>query len=331
MKITEVVLGPGDYQLLPTLDGTYCCCFQKEHYERIEERCWGRLNPDSPISGLCTDLVATCFVFVFHCGANGRTTLCHVVSGTDIAVFNAQMHYVVGEDPCNQVEIVVFRGFLQNISSGESENLKQDHMWLSQTLDRIKTASSNASVHPKPLGYGVVLVEKSSGDVIIPIPPSRANDTPRFLQCFPSPLTLTTLSESKVVDAFYQIQSTASYIASKGTSIPCFEVYDGTCRLAISPSSDDTREIFRIASMHPNFPYFAPIQPSDINIVERVIPTTEMMTYVKGLPTLIQTVGALCEVVGCRKFTTEKPCSSCKGAYYCSKSHQKEDWVNHKA
>ncbi|KAJ6452767.1 hypothetical protein C8R45DRAFT_1040027 [Mycena sanguinolenta] len=331
MKITELVLGPRQYTHLPTPEGTYYC-FQTE-YERIEERGWGCLNPASPISGLCTDLVNTCFVFVFHCEANGRTTLCHVVSGTDIAVFIAQMHYVAGEDPRSQVDIVVFQGRTYgNPEDVPSEILQEDLMWVSQTLDhlRIKTTLCNAFVHPKPLGYGAVLVEKSSGEVTLPVPPTdNPKLFPKLLLCVPSPPTPTTIAKSTVVDAFYRIQSTASFIASKFRSAPCFEVYDGTRRLAIPTSSDDTREIFRIATMHPNFPSFEPIQRSDLDICKRVIPTNEMGTYVKGLPALIQRVGAFCEVAGCRKFTTKK-CLACKGAYYCNKSHQEGHWVEHK-
>ncbi|KAF7338874.1 hypothetical protein MSAN_02210600 [Mycena sanguinolenta] len=333
MKITELILGPREYKLQPTADGTYYFSFQTE-YERIEERGWGCLNPDSPISGLCTDLVDTCFVFVFHCGANGRTTLCHVVSGTDIAVFTAQMRYVAGEDPRSQVDIVVFQGRMYgNPGDAPAEILQEDVMWVSQTLDqlKIKTASCNAFIYPRPLGYGVVLVEKFTGDVTFPIPPTNNSEpVPQFLHCVPSPSTPTTIDKSTVVDAFYRIQSTASFIASDFRSVPCFEVYDGTRRLVIPPSSDDTREIFRIATMHPNFPSFEPIQQSDLDICKRVIPTNEMVTYVKGLPALIQRVGALCEVAGCRKFTTKK-CLACKGAYYCNRSHQEEHWAEHKA
>ncbi|KAJ6568433.1 hypothetical protein DFH09DRAFT_1155386 [Mycena vulgaris] len=333
MKITELVVGPEDYELL--LGPDYWPWFQTE-YERIEERGWGCLNPDSPIPGLCTDFVGTCLVFVFHCGANGRTTLCHALSDTDIAVFDAQMSYVVGEDPRSQVDIIVFQGRAYG-DPGEDvppEILQEDLTWVSQTLDRIriKTTSCNASVHPKPLGYGVVLVEKSSGEVTLPIPPSRANNpepVPKYLQCVLSPPTPTTLDKSRVVDAFYRIQSTASYIASEFRSIPCFKVYNGTRRLAIPPSSDDTREIFRIATMHPNLPSFEPIQRSDLDIWNRVIATSEMEGYVKDLSRLIQRVGALCEVAECRKFTTQK-CSMCRGAYYCSKSHQEEHRVKHK-
>ncbi|KAJ7576527.1 hypothetical protein C8J56DRAFT_970521 [Mycena floridula] len=332
MKITELVVGPGDYKLLSTEDGRHYW-FQTE-YERIEERGWGCLNSDSAIPGLCTDLVDTCFVFVFHCEANGRTTLCHAVSGTDIAVFNTQMRYVTGEDPRSQVDIIVFQG----CAYGDLENdvppeiLQDDLMWVSQILDRIRieTLSCNASIHPKPLSYGVVLVEKSSGEVILPIPPSRANKPiPQFLHCVPSPPTSTTLTKRQAVDAFYRIQSTASFIASKSSSAPCFEVYDGTRRPAIPPSSDDTREIFRIATMHPNFPAFEPIQQSDLDICQRVMSNNEMLGYVEGLPRLIKTVGAPCEVVECREFTTQK-CSKCKGAYYCSSNHQGEHWEKHK-
>ncbi|KAJ6529378.1 hypothetical protein B0H19DRAFT_532148 [Mycena capillaripes] len=331
MKITELCVRPGDYKLLLTSNEAYHW-FQTE-YERIEERGWGCMNPDSQISGLCTDLVDTCFVFVFHCGANGRTTLCHVVSGTDITVFNAQMSYVAGEDPASQVDIVVFQGLTYG-DPGDvpSEILEEDLMWVSQTLDhlRIRMTSCNAFVHPKPLGHGVVLVQKTSGDVILPIPPTNnPQPVPRFLRCALSQPTPTMFAKRRVVDAFYQIQSTASFITSEFRSAPCFEVYDGTRRLVIPPSSDDTREIFRIATMHPNFPSLEPIQQSDLDICKRVIPTNEMATYVKGLPRLLRSVGAPCEVPGCRKFTSEK-CAACRGAYYCSRSHQEQHWGKHK-
>ncbi|KAJ7921483.1 hypothetical protein B0H13DRAFT_1984893 [Mycena leptocephala] len=333
MIIAELVVGPGDYKLLPTEDELYYW-FQTE-YERIEERGWGCLNPDSPIPGLCTDLVATCFVFVVHCAANGRTTLSHVVSDTDPAVFDAQIRYVAGEDPRSHVDIVVFQGqqYGDPRPGVSPEILQEDLTWVSQTLDRIrtKTTSCNASVHPKPLGYGVVLVEKSSGKVTLPTRPAyNPEPVPQFLYCVSSPPTLTTVAKSIVVDKFYRIQSTASYIASEYRSIPCFEVYDGTQRLAIPPSSDHTREIFRIVTIHPNFPSFEPIQQSDLDdISKRVMPTNEMVIYATDLPKLIQRVGAPCEVTGCRKFTTHR-CSRCKGAYFCSRSHQEEHWVKHK-
>lgn len=203
-------------------------------------------------------------------------------------------------------------------------------MWVSQTLDRLKTTSCIASdVYPKPLGYGVVLIEKSLGEITLPIPPNNTTPVPAFLLCFPSPPTHITLAERWVVDAFYRIQSTASFIASGFSVVPCFEVYNGTRKLAIPPSSDDTREIFCIATMHPNFPSFEPIQQSDLDICQRVISTNEMLVYVKDLTRHIGRAGALCEVAGCRKLTTRR-CSKCKGAYYCGKNHQETDSVEHK-
>ncbi|KAJ7477607.1 hypothetical protein FB451DRAFT_1242826 [Mycena latifolia] len=337
MKITELVVGPGAYELI--LPAHYL--FPTE-YERIEERCWGGMSPDSPVLGLCTDLVDTCLVFVFHCEASRRTTLCHVVSGTDLAVFDAQMDYVTAVDSQSQVEILVFRGIAYGNSGNDvpPEILEQDIQWVSQILDRIRAErpSCSASVHPKPLGFGVVLVEKSTAEVTLPTPPSTptAESVPEFLHCRPSPAKDAKYSEllrkirrRQVVDALYRIQSTASFIASSFTRSPCFKVYDGTRRFPIPPSSDDTREIFRIATMHPNFPAFEPIQQSDVDICKRVVPTREMCGYVKSLAGLIS-AGAPCEVKECRKLSTMK-CSTCRGVYYCSRSHQTEHWAEHKA
>ncbi|KAJ7154000.1 hypothetical protein C8R43DRAFT_1106642 [Mycena crocata] len=308
MKVTEVVVGHGDYKWISTEYGPYHW-FQTE-YERIGERGWGCLNPDSPVRGLCTDLVDTCLVFVFHCEGTKRTTLCHAVSGTDIAVFDAQIRYVSGEDQCGQVDIIVFQG----CAYGEDGDNTMDQI-------RTKTMSCSTSLHPKPLDYGVVLVEKSSGEIRLPILPSRADilePVPQYLHCIPSPPTPTTITETGLVDTFYRIQSTTSFIASEFTRQPCFEVYDGSCRLDLPPSSEDTQEVFRIATMHPNFPSLEPIQQWDADVCKRVVRTNEM-----------QGVGAPCEVAACRKLTTKK-CSKCKGAYYCSQNHQEEDWVKHK-
>ncbi|KAJ7751753.1 hypothetical protein DFH07DRAFT_826039 [Mycena maculata] len=335
MKITELVVGPADYKALPSADGAYAGYSFHTEYERIEERGWGCLNPDSPTPGLCTDLVDTCFVFVFHCEANGRTTLCHTVSGIDTAVFDAQMNFVMGENLHPQVDIIVFKGHIYGDPEDTPPEIpNEDLTWASEALDRIKikTPSCNTSIHPKPLDYGVVLVQKSSGNITLPIRPSRAHyplPTPKLLQCFSSPPTLEALDRSRLVEMFHRIQSTASFIASSFTSIPCFKVYDGTCRLAIPPSSDDTREIFRIATMHPDFPSFAPIRQSDLDICTRVVKTKEMWGYVKGLTQLIQRVGAPCEAAECRQLTTNK-CAKCMGAHYCGRTHQVEDWANHK-
>ncbi|KAJ7652537.1 hypothetical protein DFH06DRAFT_1475325 [Mycena polygramma] len=108
MKITELVVGPGGFKL--QINDEAPNYWLQTDYERIEERCWGGLSPDSPVPGLCTDLVDTCFVFVFRCVASGRTTLCHAVSETDPAAFDAQMRYAAGDDARGQVEIVVFKG-----------------------------------------------------------------------------------------------------------------------------------------------------------------------------------------------------------------------------
>ncbi|KAJ7663131.1 hypothetical protein DFH06DRAFT_1189414 [Mycena polygramma] len=334
MKIQELVVGPGAYELLYDDDGFHP--WLPTEYERIEERCWGCMSSDSPISGLCTDLVATCFVFVFHCGGTGRTTLSHVVAGTDLAAFDAQMSYVTGRDAHREVDVLVFKGRAYDESAGlnvRPEILRDDMRWVSQTLDRIrsKEPSCIVSVYPTPLGYGVVLVKKSPKEVILPMPPKfNGANNPNFLHCCSSTLNLTMLATREVYDAFYRIQSTSSYIASNRTSIPCFEVYDGRRRLALPPSSDETREIFRIAAMHPNFPTMEAIQQSDLDICQRVSPTGEMVGYVEDLAQLIQMVGAPCEVEGCRKLTTQK-CAMCRGAHYCSRTHQTEHWVKHKA
>ncbi|KAJ7639729.1 hypothetical protein DFH06DRAFT_1478399 [Mycena polygramma] len=329
MKIQPLVFKHEDFKLLMAVDGLFY--WLPTEYERIEERGWGCLNPDSPIPGLCTDLVATCFVFVFHCAASRRTTLCHAVSGTDTSGFDAQMMYVVGDDPRSEVDLVVFKG----ISYGDPnsgaplappEIMQDDLRWVSQILDHIrsKTPSCNASVHPKALPYGVVLVEKLSGDVTVPTPP-----TPLFrpVQCGPSPPTWQ--SKRSVVDTFYRIQSTAAFVASNSRSYPCFQVYDGMRRLMLPPSSDATKEILRIATMHPSFPSFQAIQRSDWDICRRVVPDRETAGYLETLSSAIKTGGAPCEVEGCRTLTTQK-CSTCKGVYYCSKTHQTEDWMNHR-
>ncbi|KAJ7663153.1 hypothetical protein DFH06DRAFT_345051 [Mycena polygramma] len=330
MKITELVVGPGGFKL--QINDEAPNYWLQTDYERIEERCWGGLSPDSPVPGLCTDLVDTCFVFVFRCVASGRTTLCHAVSETDPAAFDAQMRYAAGDDARGQVEIVVFKGRTYG-EPGDipPEILRDDLRWVSKTLARIrsKTPSCTTSVHPQPLRYGVILIEKSSGDLILPIPPNGAN-RPDFLHCCASTPTPTTLATREVYDAFYRIQSTSSYLASNRRSIPCFEVYDGTRRLGLPPPSARTREIFRIAAMQPNFPSMEAIQQSDLDICQHVAPTREMVGYVEELSKLIQTVGAPCEVEGCRKLTTQK-CAKCKGAHYCSRAHQTENWAEHKA
>ncbi|KAJ6553101.1 hypothetical protein B0H19DRAFT_1295709 [Mycena capillaripes] len=291
MKITELGVRPGDYKLLLTSNETYYW-FQTE-YERIEERGWGCMNPASQISGLCTDLVDTCFVFVFHYGANGRTTLCHVVSGTDITVFNAQMSYFAGADPASQLDTVVFQGLTYGVPGDvPSEILEEDLMWVWQTPDhlRIRTTSCNTFVHPKPLGHGVVLVHRGF---------------PRFLRCVPSQPTSTMFAKRRVVDAFYGIQSTASFIASKFRSVPCFETING--RSSASPSC--TRIL--VLEAYPAV-RLGHLQACDANQRD-------------GDVCEIRMVGAPCEVPGYRKLTTEK-CAACKGAYYCSRSHQEEHW-----
>ncbi|KAJ7274963.1 hypothetical protein C8J57DRAFT_1714684 [Mycena rebaudengoi] len=334
MQIIEQVVGPTDYKQIPFRQSY----FLQTDYERIGERCWGCLSPDSPVPGLCTDLVDTCFVFVFHCAANGRSTLCHTVSGTDIRVFEAQIRYVVGESP-HPVDIIVFRGGAYGIpgfkireSGGVTlENLEEDLAWASQMVDRIKTPSCTTLIYPNSLEYGLVLVEKSTGKITLPIRPRAHHDgpNPAMLWCFSAAPTPATFTKTELVDAFYRIQSTTSFVSSNFERTPSFEVFDGARRLPIPPSSDDTREIFRIATMHPRFPLFKPIQQSDLDIAMRVLRSGEAFRYATSLPLLLEDVGAFCEVAECRQFTATK-CAKCEGAYYCGAEHQRADWKSHK-
>ncbi|KAK7055547.1 hypothetical protein R3P38DRAFT_1360263 [Favolaschia claudopus] len=323
MKIKELEVGPGGYRAVMTLQETVHYYLIQAEYERIEERGWGRMDDDSPIRGFCTDCVATCFVFVFHCEAKARTTLCHVVSGIDSKVFEAQIRYVTdGGGSGNLADIVVLLGrvYASEYRAGSgvpADIIEEDLLWASQTVERLgrNTAVHSASIHPKALCYGVVLVERSTGEITIPIPPTSSIPTPRYLMCASSPLTPESLGKIMIIDEFYRVQSTTSFIASKFTTSPCFEVYDGARRLPVPPSSEDTREIFRIATMHPDFPSLNPIQQWDLDICKRVTSTNEMATYASSLAELMKTVGAPCDEPSCRKLTTRK-CSVCRGAYY---------------
>jgi hypothetical protein len=220
------------------------------------------------------------------------------------------MRYVAGESP-HPVDIIVFRGWAYGIpgfkiheSDDVAPDLEDDLAWASQTVERIKTPSCTTLIYPNSLEYGLVLVEKSTGKITLPIRP-RAGPYPTVLQleCFSSSPTPAAMTKREVADAFYRIQSTTSFISSNFTRVPCFEVYDGARRLPIPPSSDDMREIFRIATMHPNFPLFEPIQRSDSDIAKRQLRTKEMIDYVASLPPLLRIVGAFCEVAECRQFT----------------------------
>ncbi|KAK7055544.1 hypothetical protein R3P38DRAFT_1360220 [Favolaschia claudopus] len=336
MKIKELAVGPGDYESHLSPDGTFYPFFPTD-YERIEERGWGRMSPDSPIRGICTDLVDTCFAFVFHCETNARTSLCHVVSGIDTKVFDSQIRYA-SEDrsPGNPVDIVAFLGHVYGRHPPppdvDPKNIQEDLLWISDQLDLLRKdeAVRGAYAHPTPLSYGAVLVEKSTGQITIPSAPTFRVSVrlPTLLRCLPSSTKYEALTKVRVVDQFYRIQSTSFSIGSRSANVPCFEVYDGIRRVPVPPPTENTRELFRIAIMHPKFPYLDPIQQSDLDIVKRVI-TLENMVYVEGLAMLMQVVGALCDEPSCRRFTKQK-CSRCKGAYYCSRAHQDGQWANHK-
>ncbi|KAJ7633346.1 hypothetical protein DFH06DRAFT_1479608 [Mycena polygramma] len=292
MKITEFVVGSDGLKPQQYPNGTYY--WLQTDYERIEERGWGRLHRDSPVPGLCTDLIETCLVFVFHCGTTGKTTLCHAVSGTDLAVFDAQIRYV-SNDTDSQVELVVLKGRAYGDPGDLPPHIfEEDLAWVSQTLDRIRVRrpTCNASLHSEPTGYGVVLVQKASGDIIIPVPPRYLPAVTKFLHCTSSVLVPEALAKRELLDAFYVTQSAASFVASGFTTVPCFEVYDGTRRLNLPPTSDDTREIFRIVNMHPKFPALAPIRQSDWDIYKRVAPNKEMYCYVQKLCAWMPSAGA---------------------------------------
>lgn len=54
--------------------------YKSSEYFRVPERTWGKIDQSSPVAGLCTDLVDTCFVFIHHCPATQRTTMLHTTS-----------------------------------------------------------------------------------------------------------------------------------------------------------------------------------------------------------------------------------------------------------
>ncbi|KAK7014238.1 hypothetical protein R3P38DRAFT_3002668 [Favolaschia claudopus] len=335
MEIQELAVGPGDFGVLKIAEASFY--WFSTDYERIEERGWGCMSSESPVSGLCTDLVNTCIVFVLHCETNARTALCHVVSGTDRTVFDSQILYVSdSRKEGNRVDIIAFLGHTYGLSpvppDVTPEMIQDDLLWASQTVDFLKTDGvvRGAYVHPKPLPFGAVLVQNSTGRITVLTRPIRFTEAlPELLPCLPPSFTFEDLKRRQFIDSLYQIQSTSSFIASEFTRAPCFQVYDGIQRLAVPPLIDDARDVFRIASMHPNFPALEPIQKRDIDIAKRVVSSNEMKLYIYCLSKQIQAVGALCDEPSCWKFTKQR-CSKCKGAYYCSKEHQDGQWALHK-
>ncbi|KAF7293978.1 hypothetical protein MKEN_01461600 [Mycena kentingensis (nom. inval.)] len=329
LDIRDKVIAPEECRILQTVSpggGIQTTHYLGDPgYAKIYERTWGGLTASSPCIALTTDIVDTAFALVFHCEATDRSVLAHVVSLTEFSSFSEMVDWVTDGDRAKEFQLVVFNGRSCAPPCGAMHNDMrwepiaeryqiEDAQWISEVLSQIcaKAPGCKASIHPKALGYGCLILEKAPRSITLPQPTSYAS-APPF-----------------ITNYFLSVKGTAAYLASGCKSIPCWKQYDGAQALPLPATDDATREAVRIAAMHPHFPQVDILSAADAQRMKRTVKSNEMRGYIASMTPWLQRAGAPCEVESCRKISKGK-CSTCSGAFYCCREHQSADWARHKA
>ncbi|KAJ6629658.1 hypothetical protein B0H10DRAFT_1775861 [Mycena sp. CBHHK59/15] len=301
-------------------------------YAPIYQWGYGRMDASTPVLGLATSYVAICVCVVFHCATTGRTVLTHSPPMMDSMKKNfipiidwvigggGKTHqwsdselenWLSGKDAKKagaSVDIVVLRGVTYESPQHDAWLLL--NRWMSDfRLFLSSAASSRAFIvascldAPEVLKCASVLVEKTTARITYLTLESGA------------PFSLITIKNPHLVKQYSEAQQTQDRLVGVALQqfIPPEHVnlhlqYDVVSHGGAIPLPDEIRQLLR----------FMPAPPAGRSLLAQWTRPFLEESIRAGRPC------ELCGDVGHLK------CSSCKGAWYCGKEHQLEDWTLHK-
>ncbi|KAJ7880934.1 hypothetical protein B0H13DRAFT_1721839 [Mycena leptocephala] len=301
-------------------------------YTPIYQWGYGRMDASTPVLGLATSYVAVCVCVVFHCATTGRTVLAHCppLMGSMKKSFVPIIDWVIGGSGKTHwsdselenwlsgmgakkadatVDTAVFRGF--RYESPQHVAWLRPNRWMSDFRQFLSSAASARAFKvascldaPEVLKCASVLIDKTTAHITYMTLESGA------------PFSLITIKNPHLVKQYSEAQQTQDRLVGIALQqrIPLEHVtlhlqYDVVSHGGAIPLPDDIRQLLR----------FMPAPAAGQSLLAQ-----------RTQPFLEQSIraGRPCELCG---DVGHLQCSSCKGAWYCGKKHQLEDWTLHKA
>ncbi|KAF9512286.1 hypothetical protein BS47DRAFT_1090943 [Hydnum rufescens UP504] len=321
----------------------------KAPYARIGQYGYGRMDSSSPGNGVGTDSVASCSVVVMHCPTTGRTTLSHSPNFLDLNTFIPIVEWVtggpgagahcrpsfaeisrfesgVGAVPCS-LGVVVLRGshyVLPAASTFGHEAWMDDLRKFFASFVEWRRIALTILDFPTPMKYGTVLVDKGTGH-ITQVEGAPHLKGPSLAIC----LVPTSIPGAYSLAQEHQDLFMGSLFCARRSPDPMpIVLHYNVNKFALPyPLTDEARQLLRSARLGE-----APSAQSAIiahfGFSEDWIrqPTT---LYSRVLGPLFARVTRLKSCERCSN-AGDMICSACKGAWYCGRTHQQQDWKSHK-
>ncbi|KAJ8078565.1 hypothetical protein PM082_012848 [Marasmius tenuissimus] len=317
----------------------------------VEQWCYARMDPSSPLRGLATAGVSSCTVVILHCPKTQRTILSHSPNFLQMNTFVPMIKWAVGGDGQNDIpterlgwrygfatpstrhsgvvlEAVVFRGKMYGTPAAKDyghDGWISDFRELCSDIEKSQSLKINVVDDPRILHTSAIAVEKGSGRLtLFDMGNSFGGHTigaisesaTSFRDTSPQVLT-----RNLFVGNFWYVQQQTFDIHLQ---------YDVDRTLPGIPLPDQAREIIRSVQLG---------EPESFRVdMLRKFGHPDWISGAGGGTTIAALSRKLLDDLGrfgmpcetCLKPGTSK-CSRCRGAWYCGAAHQGEDWKAHKS
>ncbi|KAJ6631400.1 hypothetical protein B0H10DRAFT_492588 [Mycena sp. CBHHK59/15] len=311
-------------------------------YAPIYQWGYGRMDASTPTQGLSTSRVASCISVVLHCPTTGRTVLTHSPNYMMMNTFMPIVDWIIGGDGKTEwseteqnawysgvgtrgpavVEAVVLRGF--DYESERAARYGRDG-WMAdfrrflRTVSACRRVATNCVDAPKVLASGAVLVDKTTARITY-LTSLKRN-------------TFLIVVNPRLANQYTELQQKQDLFAGGllNERIPSATVdlhlqYDVSVYGRAMPLPDEGRQLLRLMPT---------TETEQSRLLRTLRVSTDWVTnpsatggLVRDLLNLTVSLGRPCELCG---DAGHKKCAACKGAWYCGKVHQREDWKAHKA
>ncbi|KAJ6590183.1 hypothetical protein DFH09DRAFT_909004 [Mycena vulgaris] len=320
-------------------------------YAPIYQWGYGRMDASTPAQGLATSGVVSCIVVVLHSPTTGRTAVTHSPNFMFMTTFLPIVDWIIGGDgktdwskfdrmawssgagtktPGVVVDAVVLRGY--DYESERAAKYGHDG-WMSDFRQFLASASAARSFRvascldaPEVLKFGAVLVDKITARIsYLTVEGPNSSSMMEIVDIENRRLVGQYTSAQKMQDLFIG-NVLNERIPSDPTELHLQYAVSSYGRAM--PLPDEVRQLLRIVP---------PNAAAQSLLLRTLKVSNDWIASPSGGPgqgmtrTLLETTlaaGRPCELCGDEGHLK---CTACKGAWYCGKKHQHDDWKAHKA
>lgn len=314
-------------------------------YKPIFQWGYGRMDLSAPGKGLATSGVASCTVVVLHCHSTNRTVVTHSPNRLYMNTFVPMIDYITGGEG-NQLSIaervawkmgfgsskvpididaVVLRGstYADPVQARRfgHDNWMSDFRELFDGILHTRAITANIVDSSRILSAGTVLIDKGTGRISY-VSVGAARSSMRLMEF----LTTPSYNENQR----HQDLFVGSLEGCEGECIDIRLQWDVDHYCLSAPLTNLARELLRSRSLdEPKERQSALLRAASMPdfISSSSSGKVDADTVLKMLWAQYALRKTPCERCGDEGLLK---CSSCRGAWYCGKVHQKEDWKFHK-